>query len=198
MSANKEWANLAPAGLVALAVACFTFYALLSGKVTTGALPLMACWLLGGFVIQVIVGVLESKEGNSTGGNVFTFFSAFFMLVGGIEFLIKYFAAANQWTIPLDTHIDGWAWLALAFVLLLWTPAYFKGTSIMASAILSLDVAVVLIALMDIGLLGASFKPIAAYALLITGLLAIYLSSAMILKSAYGKTILPITGPWVK
>lgn len=198
MSEHKEWANPAPAGLVALAVACFTFFALLTGKVTTGALPLLACWLLGGFVIQIVVGILELKEGNSTGGNVFTFFSAFFMLVGASEFLIKYFAAANKWPIPLDTHIDGWAWLALAIVLVLWTPAYFKGTSIMASAVLSLDVAVVLIALMDIGLLGASFKPIAAYALLITGLLGIYLSSAIIVNTAYGKSIFPITKPWVK
>lgn len=68
----------------------------------------------------------------------------------------------------------------------------------MASAVLSLDVAVVLIALMDIGLLGASFKPIAAYALLITGLLGIYLSSAIIVNTAYGKSIFPITKPWVK
>ena len=29
----KEWANPTPAGLVALAVACFGFFALLSGKV---------------------------------------------------------------------------------------------------------------------------------------------------------------------
>jgi succinate-acetate transporter protein len=198
MSGNKEWANPAPAGLVALAVACFTFFALLSGKVNEGALPLLACWLFGGFLVQIVVGILELKEGNSTGGNVFTFFSAFFMLTGAMEFFVKYFAIAYKWPIPLDAHIDGWAWLCLALVLLLWSPAYFKGTSILSTAILILEVAVILIAFMDIGLLGSSFKPIAAYSLLITGLLAIYLSSALILKTAYGKTILPITGPWIK
>lgn len=120
------------------------------------------------------------------------------MLTGSIEFFIKYFAAANQWAIPLDTHVDGWAWLCLALVLLLWCPAYFKGTSIMATAVVVLEIGIIFIALMDIGLLGGSFKPIAAYALLMTGILGIYLSSAMVLNTAYGKTILPITGPWIK
>lgn len=40
---NGGWANPAPAGLVALGVACFIFFALLSGKVTAGAMPLMGC-----------------------------------------------------------------------------------------------------------------------------------------------------------
>jgi succinate-acetate transporter protein len=190
------WANPAPAGLVALAMACFTFYALLSGTVKVGAIPLLGCWLIGGFVVQLVVGIVELMEGNSTGGNVFLFFSAFFMLVGGLEFFVKYFAAANQWSIPLDAHIDGWAWLSLAIALLLWTPAYFKGTGILSLAVISLDVAVPLIAFMDMGVLGASYKPIAAYALLLTGVLAIYLSAAIILNTAYGKTILPIAGPW--
>lgn len=198
MSGRREWANPAPAGLVALAVACFIFFALLSGKVNTGALPLLGCWLLGGFVVQLIVGLVELKAGSTTGGNVFTFFAAFFMLTGAIEFLLKYFAEAYRWSISLDTHIDGWAWLCLAIVLLLWSPAYFKGTSILSTAILTLEVAVIFIALMDIGLLSASFKPVAAYSLLITGLLAIYLSSAIILNDAFQKTILPITGPWIK
>jgi len=199
MSGNgKGWANPAPAGLVALAVACFIFYALLSGSVKVGAIPLLGCWLIGGFVVQVIVGVMELLEGNSTGGNVFTFFSAFFMLTGGIEMFVKYFAAASKWSVPLDARIDGWAWLVLASCLLLWTPAYFKGTGVLALAVVSLDVACPLIAFMDIGWLSATYKPIAADALLFTGILAIYLCSALILNTAYGKSILPIPGPWVK
>ncbi|MEI6856984.1 hypothetical protein [Psychrilyobacter sp.] len=37
----KEWSNPTPAGLVALAVACFCFFAILSGKVTHDAMPLL-------------------------------------------------------------------------------------------------------------------------------------------------------------
>ncbi|MEL1136483.1 GPR1/FUN34/YaaH family transporter [Desulfitobacterium sp. THU1] len=198
MSNNQGgWANPSPAGLVALGVACFTFFALLSGKVTAGAMPLMACWLIGGFVVQVIVGVIELKEGQIVGGNVFLYFSAFFMLVGGLEFFVKYFAAIQQWSIPLDTHIDGWAWLVLSFCLVMWTPAYFKSTSILSLAVVLVDIAVVQVAFLDLGILDPSFKPIAGYALLFAGILAMYLSSALVVNTAYGKTIFPITKPWV-
>ena len=57
----KEWANPTPAGLVALAVACFGFFAILSGRVTHDAMPLLGAWLLGGFVVQFIVALLDLK-----------------------------------------------------------------------------------------------------------------------------------------
>jgi succinate-acetate transporter protein len=198
MSGNGEgWGNPAPAGLWALAVACFTFYYLLTCPKEVAVLPLLGCWLIGGFVVQVIVGVIELAEGNTVGGTVFTIFSAFFMLTGALEMFTKYFAAANKWAFPLDGKIDGWAWAALAIGLVLITPAYFKGTSILTIALVFLDVAVITIALMDLGLVaGAVGAPIAAYTLLITGILALYLVAAIGLDSAYGKNILPITGPW--
>lgn len=202
---GKGWANPAPAGLVALGLACFTFYYILYGYEAygftspAGALPLLGCWLAGGFVVQIIVGVVELMEGNSTGGNVFTVFASFFMLAGGMEFFVKYFAAANKWSIPLNTVVDGYAWAALAIFIVSWTPAYFKGTSVLALAVISLDVAVVTIALMDLKLIDkAAGDPIAAYTLLITGILGLYLAGAMILNTAFGKSILPIPGPWVK
>ncbi|BAE83501.1 acetate uptake transporter family protein [Desulfitobacterium hafniense] len=195
---NGGWANPSPAGLVALGVACFTFFALLSGRVTAGAMPLLGCWLIGGFITQVIVGAIELKEGQILGGNVFLYFSAFFMLVGGLEFFVKYFAAAQQWSIPLDTRIDGWAWIVLSFCLVLWTPAYFKATSVLTMIVILIDIAVVQVAFLDLGVLSPSFKPFAAYALLFAGILAMYLSAALILNTTYGKTILPLTKPWVK
>ncbi len=62
MSSNHEWANPAPAGLLALAMACFTFFALLSGKVEYLTIPLLGCWLIGGFVIQIMLGILELRK----------------------------------------------------------------------------------------------------------------------------------------
>lgn len=199
MSGEKGWANPGPAGLVALAVACFIFYALLSGTVKAGALPLMGCWLLGGFVIQFIVALIELMEGKSTGGNVFLIFSAFFMATGSVEMFVKYFAALNKWAIPLDGHVDGWAWLALAIFLVAWTPAYFHGTSILATALIIVDVSVVCVAFMDIGILNKEVgDPLAAYCFLGCGILALYLATAIIMNTEYGKSILPITGPWIK
>jgi len=194
---GKGWANPGPAGLVALAMACFTFYALLTGKVDHTCLALLGMWLLGGFVIQVIVGIMELLEGNTTGGNVFVFFSAFFMLVTGLELIFKYFAIMNGW--PMDAHIDGWGWLPLAIALFVWTPAYFKSPLSLLAIVLALDVAVPIITFHDMGVLTAVWaSPTAGLFLLIAGIFGLYTASAIILNTAYGKVVLPTGAPLVK
>jgi len=197
MSSNGHgWANPAPAGLVALAVACFTFYALLSGKVDHSGIPLLACWLIGGCLVQFTVALIELKEGASTGGNVFLFFSAFFMLTGGLEFIIKYFAGVNGWVI--DTRIDGWAWMVLWFALWLWTPAYFKSPLPLTLAVLALDVAVPIVALMDLQAVGHAFAPVAANFLLLAGIFGLWTATGIILNTEFGKKIIPMPGPIIK
>jgi len=189
---KQEWANPTPAGLVALAIACVCFFALLTGNVEASAMPLIGCWLLGGFVVQIVVGVLDLKSGNAAGGNTFLFFSAFFMLVGGIEMFVKYNALAAG---GLDTRIDGYAWAILTLVLWLWTPAFFKKFGILSLIILFLDIALPVIALMDLELIsGAVFSNIAAYALLFAGILGVYLSAAMVVNATCGKNIYPLPG----
>lgn len=193
MSGHKYgWASPAPAGLVALAMACFVFYALLTGKVEGTCIALMGIWLLGGFVIQIVVGVMELLEGQTTGGNVFTFFSAFFMLVTGLGMILKYFASLNGW--PMDARIDGWAWLPLAIALLLWTPAYLKsGPFSLICVVLALDVAVPLVALKDMAVITAPWGGITAGTfLLIAGIFGLYTASGIILNTAFGRQILPL------
>lgn len=189
---SKEWANPTPAGLVALAVACACFFAMLTGRVETSALPLIACWLLGGFVVQLIVGLLDLKGQNHTGGNTFLFFSAFFMLVGGMEMLLKYRAITAG--SPLDARIDGYAWSVLAIVLLLWTPAFLKSFSLLSVVVMLLDVALPFIALTDLGVLAKDFGQISAWALLAAGVVAVYLCSAQVVNQAYGRVIYPLPG----
>ncbi|MDD3879245.1 MAG: GPR1/FUN34/YaaH family transporter [Syntrophomonas sp.] len=197
MSGNGGWANPAPAGLVALAIACFVFYAVLSGTVDHSCIPLMGIWLLGGFFVQFTVAIIELREGATTGGNVFLFFSAFFMFVGGFEFILKYFAAVNGWA--MDAHIDGWAWMVLWLTLILWTPAYLKQSPLVMSLIvLLLDIAVFFVAFMDIGWLSHSYGPIAANFLLAGGVLAIYLAAGIVLNTAFGRAVLPMPGPILK
>ena len=188
--AHREWANPTPAGLVALSVACFCFFALLNGFVEPSAMPLVGCWLIGGFVVQAIVGLLDLKGGNYAGGNTFLFFSAFFMLAGGIEMFNKYNGIMSG--APLDGRIDGYAWLALTIVVYLWTPAFFKTLSLLSLVVLALDVALPFIALNDLKVLPASLVPIPAYALLASALIAIYLSAALVVNTTFGKTVYPI------
>jgi len=197
MSEHKGWATPGPAGLVALAVACFGFYAILTGTVKGTAAPVLGIWLIGGFVVQIAVALIELKNGHVTGGNVFLFFSAFFMLVGGMEFIFKYFVALNAWKV--DFTMDGWLWLPLFIALILWTPAYLKESpAVMSLVVLCLDVTVFFVTFMDMGKLAHHFAPTAGYFALTAGFGALWVASAGILNTAFGKTILPMPGPMIK
>lgn len=188
----KEWANPTPAGLVALAVACVCFFAMLTGNVGTSSLPLIACWLAGGFVVQLVVGLLDLKGRNHAGGNTFLFFSAFFMLVGALEMMLKYQAVMAE--TPLNAQIDGYAWAVLAIVLWLWTPAFLTRFSLLSVVVLLLDVALPFIALMDLGIAPSALSVIPAWALLAAGVVAVYLCSAQVVNQAFGRVVYPLPG----
>ena len=184
---KKEWANPTPAGLVGLAVACFGFYALLCGKVEAGAMPLLGCFLIGSFVIQIIVALLDLKSGNASGGNTFLYFSAYFMLVSGAEMFIKFYGTG------LDTRIDGWAWMALMLVVALWTPAFYKGPALLFIIVALLNIAVPCIVFTDLKVFSAEvsmvLSQIAGHVLLICGLIGIYLSAALLVNATYGREV---------
>ena len=189
---TREWSNPTPAGLVALAAACVCFFALLTGRVSASAMPLIGCWLLGGFVIQIVVALLDLKGGNYAGGNTFLFFSAFFMLVSGLEMLMKYQAITAG--APLDGHIDAYVWGVLTVVVWLWTPAFFKKFNLLSIIISFLDIALPLIALNDLGVLPKSLVWIPAWSLLLAGMVAVYLGAGMVVNTTYGKKVYPLIG----
>ncbi len=189
---QKDWSNPTPAGLVALAVACFCFFALLTGKVGVAALPLLGCWLLGGFVIQLVVALVDLKNGNTAGGNTFLFFCGFFMLAGGLEMLLKYNGITAG--TPLEGLIDGYSWAVLAMVLILWTPAFLTKFTLLSIIIILVDMALPFIALVDLGVLPKGCLHISAWLLLLTGFVAIYLSAAMVVNTTYGRIVYPILG----
>ena len=114
------------------------------------------------------------------------------MLVTGMELIFKYFAGLNGWVI--DARIDGWALAALAIALLAWTPAYFKSPLSLLAVVLALDVAVPLIALMDMQVLSSTFSPVAGNFLLLAGLFGLYTATAVVLNTVYGRVILPTGG----
>ena len=190
---TKEWSNPTPAGLVALAVACLCFFAMLNGYIEKTALPLIGCWLLGGFIVQIIVGLIDLKGGNYAGGNTFLFFSAFFMLVGCFEMFAKYLGIVSGG--PLDARVDGYAWATLAVALILWTPAFLKTFSLLSIVVLAVDVALPFIALLDLKVIPSGFSVIPAYALLIAAVFAVYLSAALVVNTTYGKKVFPIIEP---
>ena len=196
---HKGPASPAPAGLVAFAVACWTFAAVFLGLVPYEGLPALAAWLFGGFVVQIIVAKGELEEGNLVGGNVFCFFQGFFMLTSALSTLFKWLAPILTST-PVDTKVEGFGWLVCAIALILWTPAYYKTSNGNFSiAVTVTDIALVLIALKDLALITApSVNLVIGILLFIPGALGIYVASAGILNATYGKPVLPLMKPFVK
>ena len=91
MAHEHTFASPGPGGLAALAVACFGFGAVFLGKVDISGFPLLAAWLVGGCLVQYTTAVMELKDHNIVGGNVFLFFSAFFMLAAALSVFSKWY-----------------------------------------------------------------------------------------------------------
>lgn len=191
---EHSFANPAPAGLIALALVCFTLFAILTGRVPHEALPLLACWQFGGFIVQIITGVIELKDHNIIGGNVFTYFSAFFMATGASESILKYLLTVNK--LPFASQIDGWAWLVLAIATTVMTIGYLTSTPFLLAALITADVAIWAVALTDLGFIAGA--PIAAWFLLVTGILGLYVAFGVALNTHYKKVIIPLGKPLVK
>lgn len=195
---EHTFANPGPAALTALAMACFAFFAIYTGKVGATAAPVLACWMIGGGLIQYAVAWMELKNGDIKGGNVFLMFGSFFMFVTALSLFTKYML--SQHGMQFDAHIEGWCWLAATLALIVWTPAYMKNSpKIMFLVVGLVDIALLLISFMDMGVLaGATYKPIAGWILFVVGVLGVYVSGAIMLNTVFGKSILPTTTPMIK
>lgn len=102
-------ASPGPSGLVAFAVACYTFVGVFSGMVVANDLLLLAAWLTGGFVVQIIVANKELDHGELLGGNVFCFFQGFFMLTGAISSICKWLCVF-VFEVTYSTVVEGFGW----------------------------------------------------------------------------------------
>lgn len=194
---SVKWANSAPAGLGALAVACFCFYAYLGGHVEPTSIPLLGLWLLGGALVQYTVCILEYKEGALVGGNVFHIFAAFFMMVSGLELIFKYLVSAFGW-LPIDHTIDGFAWVALWIFIWAMTLGYLKSPFLLFVLVLCIDIGVPIVALHDLGIFGHAQLQIASYAFLTAGILGLYIAAAIVMNNEFKRTILPMPGALVR
>lgn len=197
MAHEHSFANPGPSALGALAVACFGFGAVFLGKVAVEGLPLLAAWLFGGCLVQYTAAVIELKDHQIAGGNVFLFFSAFFMLAAGISTFSKFFMI--KFGMKPAAVVEGWMWMAGALFLTLVTPAYAKSTSLLFLAVVLIDIALWCIVGLDSGWYGdpATLKPIAAWCLIIPGFIGCYLAGATTCNTVYGKPMFWVPKPLV-
>ncbi|HDM79189.1 MAG TPA: hypothetical protein ENG51_22415 [Deltaproteobacteria bacterium] len=196
---EHSFASPGPAALGALAVACFAFFAILTGKVSHAAAPIVACWLIGGAVCQIIAGIIELKDHNISGGNVMLFFGAFFMLVSALSLSTKY--GLHTAGLHFDSIIEGWCWLAAWGFLVLMTPCYLKAPRLLFWGLVLADIAVLFIALIDLKVTVLPLKlmaTVAGWCLLGLGFIGLYLAGAIAINTTFGKTILSTTSPYMK
>jgi len=198
MAHEHSFATPAPAGLAALAVACFGFGAVFLGRVVPEGLPLLAAWLIGGGVVQYTTAVMELKDHNITGGNVFLFFSAFFMFAAALSVFGKFMMI--KFGMKPAAYVEGWCWMAGAAFLTIVTPAYLKGNKIIFFLVLFVDVVLWLIVFLDMGLAPdpVLFKSIVAWLLIAAGWMGIYIAGAVLCNTVFGKAIIPLPAPFVK
>ena len=138
MAQEHTFATPAPAGLGALAVACFGFAAVFLGWVKAEGLPILFAWLVGGGVVQYTVAVMELKDHNITGGNVFLFFSAFFMFGASLSVLSKFLMI--KFGMAPHVYVEGWTWMAGAGFLTAVTPAYLKSNKLIFLLVVLIDI----------------------------------------------------------
>lgn len=195
-------ASPGPSGLVAFAVACYTFFGVFSGMVGADGLLLLGAWLLGGFVVQIVVSSKELDHGELLGGNVFNFFQGFFMLTGAVSSIAKWLCLF-VFEVSYSTVVEGFGWGACTLALILWSPGYFKtANGTFSTAIIFTDIALIGVTLNDLGVLTGAIAPVAkwiiAICLLVAGTLGIYCASAVQLNTAFDRTVLPLAKPLIK
>lgn len=190
--ANHEPANPAPMGLAALAVAVFGIFALHTGMVDASAVPLLSIFLFAGFIVQLLTGLKELDHGSIAGGNIFCIFGCLLMLALGMETMFSYFAAMHG--LSLDSRILGWIMLPIAIVLTGATPAFFKSPLSLVLVLIPIDLALFLLAFMDLHVLPHGFHMVSGILLLLAGIFALYTLIGLILNTVYQRTILPL-GP---
>lgn len=196
MSSSHQEASPGPGALSALAVVCFCFFALLTGRIPHEAAPALIGIGLGGGVIQIIAAVIDLKHGDLVGGTTFFVFGGFFMLATGINQAVHFTAALSG--AHISPAMDGWFFLALAIILCLLTPSFATVTSIFFAALLFADVGVLILGLVNLNLVGHALMPVGAWFILIVGIIGLYLVLAQVYNTAVGKIIFPMGSPLIK
>jgi len=194
---NYKWSDPSPAGLMALAVALIGFFALLTGKVDGSAGVIFAAWLIGGAFVHALVGIFNLLQGKNLDGNMFTFFSAFLMLVPALGFLVNVVGIQNG--LEFDARISGYLWIPIVITLWAWSPALLKMTPLAFNiTVLSVDIAFPIVCLVNLGVISPASLTVAGYLHLIAAIMAMWLGAAAMLNTTFGKQVLPVGSPLIK
>lgn len=197
MKENNSIASGAPALLIGVYFNGVVAFASLMGYIpASDYVPCFIVSILAGFLV-FLGGFIELIRGDILAGTVNLVFGLFFILLSGVVNLFAFQGSLFHVTVEAATA-NGWIFLTLGTLLIILTPIYFFQSSLNTLLLLCADIAVMFLAFVNFGLLSLTFLIIAAWLILILGLIALYLSVAILYNTALGKTILPMGGPMIK
>lgn len=194
---KSTWVNVNAAGELALAVAVIGIGATLLGKVEPSQTVILGIWIMCGSLVHFAVGIGSMIKGLNTNANAFMLFAAFLMLAAGIEFILRWYAGTQGMSI--GHVINGYLWIPIWFAVWFWTPSVLKEAPLVFNlTVICLDIAFPLTSLMHLQVVGHGFAPVAGYALIMAGILTIYMGGASVLNNSYGRSVLPLGAPLIK
>ena len=185
-------ANPAPLGLAAFGITtvalCSINAGLLPSEATPAVVPL--AFALGGLT-QLLVGMLEFKNGNTFGTVAFTAYGAFWLWYSMLVWTI-----GAGWMKP--PAVSGVATVLLmwgVFTVYMWI-ATFQSNKGVFTTFLLLWITFFLLAAGDFG--WAHGKRAGGFVGLATGLVALYVSFSEVTTAAFGREVLPLGQPLVR
>lgn len=195
---GTTWANPSPAGTISLGFAVMMFFALLTGKVPSDGHIVAGLWLMGAFVIQLAVGLIELNMGSDVGGNIYLWFGSFFCLATGLVFIWEYFAHIYHW--PINLTLQGYLWICIWLVMWINWPIFLKKFPKTLGITFSvMNICAPLMALMNLGMIsGKVYAPIIGWLMLVAAIPALYTGAAMITNKSLEKEMFPLGAPFIK
>ncbi len=181
-------ANPAPLGLAAFGVTTIVLSAINAGVLGENALPavLPLAFAFGG-ITQLLVGVMEYRNGNTFGTVAFSAYGAFWLW-----FPLIYWASGAGWMqAPSSAGMGFTLMMWGVFSLYMWVSTFRINLSLW-SVFLFLWIALFLLAAGEFGL---PTKALGGWVGIVTGLDALYVSFAEVTNATFGHTVLPLGSP---
>lgn len=197
-----QWADASPASLFSIGAGTTAVWVSLTGRAGPGDLPVLVVWLMAVAVIQVITGLVALRRGDSVGGSLNLVFGILFWAAPACTTALLAFPVGGPPVEGLTLIMNGWVFAFLGLVLVAHIPILAAQSALLLVAMAAFSVAVGLLAALNMQLPAIQTQapwPVVAWTAgwLIggAGLLMTYMGVAVILMTAFGRSLLPIPGP---
>lgn len=199
---NQSWADPSPALLFGLAAGLTPLGLLIAGRIPAGAGIMVAAYLFGVTLSNVLCGLILLRKGDVMWGCLALFFGTMLCGAGSVGSLLRGVWALRGMQTQIPFQFEGWAYLMCGLVLLLFLPVLARVSwSIVASSVVCGGGLV----LLGIGYIGGLASQglvdcmhLGGWGIAIFGVYCLYGGFALLIDMVYQKNIIPIGAPLVK